>query len=56
MYHKVTEHRGEGMPWVQHIKREGQPSEVAALICWLLCDESQYISGTVQQIDGAWVC
>ncbi|KAF2498149.1 NAD(P)-binding protein, partial [Lophium mytilinum] len=56
MYHKVSEHRGEGMPWVQQIKREGEPSEIASLICWLLCDESQYISGTVQQIDGGWVC
>ncbi|KAF2801813.1 NAD(P)-binding protein [Mytilinidion resinicola] len=56
MYQKVSEHRGEGMPWVQQIKREGKPSEIASLICWLLCDESQYISGTVQQIDGGWVC
>ena len=29
------------------IPRKGQPEEVAALVCWLLCDASQYITGTV---------
>jgi len=35
-------------------RRIGQASEVAELICWLLCDGSSYISGTVQSIDGGW--
>jgi NAD(P)-dependent dehydrogenase (short-subunit alcohol dehydrogenase family) len=35
-------------------RRVGQASEVAELICWLLCDGSSYISGTVQSIDGGW--
>ncbi|KAF2648446.1 3-oxoacyl-reductase [Lophiostoma macrostomum CBS 122681] len=56
MYGAVKGHRGEDMPQVQQIKRDGRPDEVASLLCWLLCDESQYISGTVQQIDGGWVC
>jgi NAD(P)-dependent dehydrogenase (short-subunit alcohol dehydrogenase family) len=30
------------------IKRKGQANEVAALIAWLLCDSSSYITGTVQ--------
>jgi NAD(P)-dependent dehydrogenase (short-subunit alcohol dehydrogenase family) len=34
--------------------REGQASEVAELICWLLCDGSSYVTGTVQSIDGGW--
>jgi NAD(P)-dependent dehydrogenase (short-subunit alcohol dehydrogenase family) len=36
--------------------REGQPEEVAELICWLLCDGSSYMTGTVQSIDGGWAC
>lgn len=38
------------------IQRKGRPEEVAALIAWLLCDSSAYISGTVQVIDGCWMC
>ncbi|CAK7203906.1 hypothetical protein SEUCBS139899_006656 [Sporothrix eucalyptigena] len=41
---------------VQHIKRLGKPEEVAALCAWLLCDWSQYITGTVQVIDGGYTC
>jgi NAD(P)-dependent dehydrogenase (short-subunit alcohol dehydrogenase family) len=36
--------------------REGKASEVAELICWLLCDGSSYMTGTVQSIDGGWAC
>jgi NAD(P)-dependent dehydrogenase (short-subunit alcohol dehydrogenase family) len=42
----------EGIP----MGREGRPSEVAELICWLLCDGSSYMSGTIQSIDGGWAC
>lgn len=48
--------RGEEAPAMQHIKRKGQPEEVAALCAWLLCDSSQYITGTVQVIDGGYTC
>ena len=48
--------RGEEAPAMQHIKRKGQPEEVAALCAWLLCDYSQYITGTVQVIDGGYTC
>lgn len=45
-------------PKLSHVpmNRQGKPSEVAELICWLLCDGSSYISGTVQSIDGGWAC
>jgi len=56
MYHQVVKHKGEDMPWIQQIKREGEPIEIVTLICWVLCDESQYITGSVQQIDGGWAC
>jgi NAD(P)-dependent dehydrogenase (short-subunit alcohol dehydrogenase family) len=38
------------------IKRVGRAEEVAALIAWLLCPMSTYITGTVQTIDGGWTC
>lgn len=57
MYEQVVKARGgEEMPMTQKIKREGQPSEIASLVSWLLCDESKYITGTVQLIDGGWIC
>ncbi|KAK7178824.1 hypothetical protein DPSP01_014340 [Paraphaeosphaeria sporulosa] len=48
--------RGGEQVWKQQIMRRGTPQEVGALIAWLLCDDTQYITGTVQIIDGGWVC
>ncbi|KAF2827922.1 3-oxoacyl-reductase [Ophiobolus disseminans] len=56
MQQKSVASRGGEMVWKQQIKRRGTPAEVGALIAWLLCDDSQYITGTVQIIDGGWVC
>ncbi|CRK18143.1 hypothetical protein BN1708_012258 [Verticillium longisporum] len=38
------------------LPRQGQPSEVAALIVFLLGDESKFITGSVYQVDGGLVC
>jgi NAD(P)-dependent dehydrogenase (short-subunit alcohol dehydrogenase family) len=38
------------------IKRLGKATEVAELIAWLLCEQSGFITGTVQNIDGGWIC
>ncbi|KAF7563972.1 hypothetical protein G7046_g162 [Stylonectria norvegica] len=38
------------------LRRQGQPEEVAALIAFLLSDESSYISGNSVSIDGGWHC
>jgi NAD(P)-dependent dehydrogenase (short-subunit alcohol dehydrogenase family) len=51
MHRAANVTRGNGnvdreMQW--SIKRKGQAEEVAALIAWLLCDSSSYITGTVQ--------
>lgn len=56
MQQKSVAARGGEMVWKQQILRRGTPEEVGALIAWLLCDDTQYITGTVQIIDGGWVC
>ena len=38
------------------LKRPGKPEEVAQLIAFLLSDESSYITGSVNSIDGGWNC
>jgi NAD(P)-dependent dehydrogenase (short-subunit alcohol dehydrogenase family) len=47
-------HTKEGLLALVPLGRFGQPEEVAELICWLLCDRSSYVSGTIQSIDGDW--
>ena len=36
--------------------RKGQPEEVARLIAFLLGDDSSYITGSVQVVDGGYLC
>ncbi|WP_299260606.1 SDR family oxidoreductase [uncultured Kushneria sp.] len=38
----------------QPMARLGRVEEVAALVAWLACDESAFITGTTQMIDGGW--
>jgi len=61
MHRAANNTRGEGgkqqdVELKSQIKRKGEAEEVAALIAWLLCDSSSYITGTVQLIDGGWMC
>ena len=37
-------------------KRKGTVEEIAALIGFLLGDESKFITGAAYTIDGGWVC
>jgi len=57
MFRESAAIRGSEMS-LSHIAlgRKGLPSEVANLVEWLLSDGSSYITGTVQNIDGGWVC
>lgn len=48
--------RGGDMNPTWALKRKGQPEEIAELAAWLLCDGSSFITGTVQSIDGGFVC
>jgi len=56
MQQKSVQTRGGEQQWRCQIMRRGTPFEVGSLIAWLLCDQSKYITGTVQVIDGGWVC
>ncbi|KAE9362692.1 NAD(P)-binding protein [Stipitochalara longipes BDJ] len=38
------------------LKRIGRPEEVAETICWLLCDGSSFVTGSVHAVDGGWTC
>jgi NAD(P)-dependent dehydrogenase (short-subunit alcohol dehydrogenase family) len=40
--------RGKEIEFKWAIKRKGEADEIANLIAWLICDQSQYITGTVQ--------
>jgi NAD(P)-dependent dehydrogenase (short-subunit alcohol dehydrogenase family) len=57
MFRESAGIRGSDMK-LDHIAlgRKGQPSEVAALVEWLLSDGSSFITGTSQYIDGGWIC
>ncbi|KAI4189352.1 MAG: hypothetical protein L6R41_001530 [Letrouitia leprolyta] len=50
----TTEQFGPGDPGA--MKRKGTSEEVANLVCFLLGDESSFISGMVYGIDGGWIC
>ncbi|KAF2184103.1 NAD(P)-binding protein [Zopfia rhizophila CBS 207.26] len=52
MHRESVRIRGREGDYRIQIPRKGRPEEVAALIVWLMCDASQYITGTVQIIDG----
>ncbi|CAK7217987.1 hypothetical protein SBRCBS47491_003353 [Sporothrix bragantina] len=57
MYNDVIQKRdGMEIAMTQQIKRDGRPDEIASLVCWLLCDESSYITGQVHNICGGYIC
>jgi len=56
MHRAAQRQRTTARPLLSAIKRTGEPEEVAALIAWLLSDQAAYITGSVQVIDGGWIC
>lgn len=37
------------------VKRVGQPSDIAAAVSWLLCDEASWVDGITLPVDGGWM-
>lgn len=56
MHRTAQRQRTTVRPLLSAIKRTGEPGEVAALIAWLLSDQAAYITGSIQVIDGGWIC
>lgn len=48
MHRESVRIRGAEGDYKWSIKRKGLPEEAAALVVWLLCDASSYITGTTQ--------
>ncbi len=48
--------RTEGI--LSHIpqRRPGEPRDIAAITCFLASDEAAYITGSVNVVDGGWIC
>lgn len=36
------------------LQRKAQPVEIAKVVAFLLSDESSYITGQIQSVDGGW--
>ncbi len=48
----LTDEQRQGIRARIPMRRLGKPSEIAAAICFLACDQASYITGSVLKIDG----
>ena len=47
---------GQPLPDPAAMARRGSADEAAQLICFLLADESSFVTGAVYTVDGGWYC
>jgi len=53
LFARLSDEVRSGVEAALPVGRVGQPEEVAALVAWLLSDESPYVCGGVYTVDGA---
>jgi NAD(P)-dependent dehydrogenase (short-subunit alcohol dehydrogenase family) len=56
MNRKMVEIQGSDLEAPSVFKRKGTVTEIAALIGYLLGDESTFTTGAAYTMDGGWVC
>lgn len=56
MLDRTDQALGQPYPDQGALARRGSANEAAQLICFLLADESSFVTGAVYTVDGGWSC
>ena len=56
MLDRIDQAMGQRFPDQGALARRGSADEAAQLICFLLADESSFVTGAVYTVDGGWNC
>ena len=55
MLQSLKSQRSQQLELKMPIPRLGEPEEVASVIAFLLSDDSRYVTGSVQTVDGGYM-